>query len=50
LHWREVQSFARSTYDPSSFGLPQMAIFTIDRQGFHLIPDSVPSFERPPPQ
>jgi hypothetical protein len=35
---------------PSSFGLPQMAIFTIDKQDFHTIPDGVPSFERLPPQ
>jgi len=27
-----------------------MAIFTIDKQDFHMIPDGVPSFERLPPQ
>ena len=36
--------------DPSQFGMPQMAIFTIDRQDFHTIPDGVPSFERMPPR
>jgi hypothetical protein len=34
--------------DPSAFGAPQMAIFTIDQQSFHHIPDGVPSFERTP--
>ncbi len=34
--------------DPSAFGTPQMAIFTIDQQSFHHIPDGVPSFERTP--
>ncbi len=34
--------------DPSLFGLPQMAIFTIDKQSFHQIPDGLPSFERIP--
>jgi len=36
--------------DPALFGTPQMAIFTIDKQDFHMIPDGVPSFERLPPQ
>ncbi len=36
--------------DPAQFGMPQMAIFTVDRQDFHTIPDGVPSFERLPPQ
>jgi hypothetical protein len=36
--------------DPGQFGMPQMAIFTIDRQEFHTIPDGVPSFERMPPR
>jgi len=36
--------------DPSTFGLPRMAIFTIDKQDFHTIPDGLPSFERLPPQ
>jgi len=34
--------------DPSVFGGPQMAIFTIDKQSFHHIPDGVPAFERTP--
>jgi len=34
--------------DPSVFGGPQMAIFTIDKQSFHHIPDGVPAFERVP--
>jgi hypothetical protein len=36
--------------DPSQFGMPQMAIFTIDKQDFHTIPDGVPTFERMPPR
>jgi hypothetical protein len=36
--------------DPSLFGTPQMAIFTVDKQDFHIIPDGVPSFERMPPR
>jgi hypothetical protein len=36
--------------DPSVFGSPQMAIFTIDKQAFHHIPDGLPSFERLPPR
>jgi hypothetical protein len=35
--------------DPSSYGEPQMAIFTIDRQQFHHIPPELPCFERMPP-
>ena len=34
--------------DPSFFGSPQMAIFTIDKQSFHHIPEGVPAFERMP--
>ena len=34
--------------DPSAFGQPQMAIFTIDKQAFHQIPDGLPTFERMP--
>jgi hypothetical protein len=34
--------------DPSIFDGPQMAIFTIDQQSFHHIPDGVPAFERVP--
>jgi hypothetical protein len=34
--------------DPSLFGAPQMAIFTIDKQSFHQLPPGVPTFERVP--
>ena len=34
--------------NPSLFGGPQMAIFTIDKQPFHQIPAGVPTFERMP--
>ena len=34
--------------DPSLFGNPQMAIFTIDKQSFHQIPEGLPAFERLP--
>lgn len=34
--------------DPKLFGGPEMAIFTIDKQPFHSIPDSIPAFERFP--
>lgn len=34
--------------DPVVFGQPQMAIFTVDRQPFHQIPDGLPTFERMP--
>ena len=34
--------------DPSVFGGPQMAIYTIDKQSFHQLPEGVPSFERTP--
>jgi hypothetical protein len=34
--------------DPSVFDAPQMAIFTIDKQPFHQVPDGVPVFERMP--
>jgi hypothetical protein len=36
--------------DPSLFGTPQMAIFTVDKQAFHHIPDGLPTFERLPPR
>ena len=34
--------------DPAVFGQPQMAIFTVDQQPFHQIPDGLPTFERTP--
>jgi hypothetical protein len=36
--------------DPSLFGAPQMAIHTLDKQPFHLIPEGLPTFERLPPR
>ena len=33
---------------PSALGNPQMAIFTVDKQPFHLVADGMPSFERMP--
>ena len=36
--------------DPSLYGQPQMAIYTIDKQAFHQIPEGLPSFERLPPR
>jgi hypothetical protein len=34
--------------DPSLFGSPKMAIYTIDKQDFHVIPEGMPTFERLP--
>ena len=34
--------------DPAGYGMPNMAIFTVDQQSFHTIPDGVASFERLP--
>ena len=34
--------------DPGVFEKPDMAIFTVDKQCFHLIAEGVPSFERVP--
>jgi len=36
--------------DPSLYGQPRMAIFTVDQQAFHHIPDDLPRFERMPPR
>jgi hypothetical protein len=36
--------------DPSQFGTPEMAIYTIDQQAFHAIPQGLPTFERLPPR
>jgi hypothetical protein len=36
--------------DPSVFRSPGMAIYTIDKQTFHHIPDGLPAFERLPPR
>ena len=34
--------------DPATFGAPQMAIFTCDRQEFQHLPEGVPAFEKAP--
>ena len=34
--------------DPSVFGMPQMAIFTCEKQSFHQVPEGVTAFERGP--
>jgi len=34
--------------DPSQYGGPQIAIFCIDKQSFHRIPEGVPTFDRFP--
>jgi hypothetical protein len=34
--------------DPAQYGGPDMAIFTCDKQDFHMIPPGVPAFERLP--
>ena len=34
--------------DPAGYGMPNMAIFTVDQQSFHTIPDGVATFERLP--
>lgn len=36
--------------DPSVFRAPRMAIYTIDKQAFHHIPDGLPAFEHLPPR
>jgi hypothetical protein len=36
--------------DPALFGSSKMAIFTVDQQPFHIIPEGIPSFERLPPR
>lgn len=32
--------------DPSVFGKPEMAIFAIDRQSYHQLPEGVPALQR----
>jgi hypothetical protein len=36
--------------DPTLFGNPQIAIYTVDKQPFHQIPEGMPAFERLPPR
>lgn len=31
--------------DPSLYGTPKMAIYTVDKQAFHHIPEGMPAFE-----
>ena len=34
--------------DPKQFGGPRIAIYTCDKQPFHVIPDGMPTFEKLP--
>jgi hypothetical protein len=36
--------------DPTLYGTPTMAIYTADKQPFHVLPEGMPSFERLPPR
>jgi hypothetical protein len=36
--------------EPAAFGGPQMAIFTVDKQDFHVIPETMATFDRLPPR
>jgi hypothetical protein len=36
--------------DPAQFGSPKLAIYTVDKQPFHQIPEGMPTFERLPPR
>ncbi len=36
--------------DPGLYSAPQMAIFTVDKQPFHVLPEGLPAFERLPPR
>lgn len=36
--------------DPGVFRSPKMAIYTVDKQGFHHIPEGLPAFEHLPPR
>ena len=36
--------------NPCLFGAPQMAIYTVDKQPFHVIPDGLQTFERLSPR
>ena len=38
------------TLDDHSWFSPQAAIYCVDKQPFHQIPEGIPSFERTPPQ
>jgi hypothetical protein len=34
--------------DPKAYGAPALAIFTVDKQPFHHVPEGIPAFERRP--
>jgi hypothetical protein len=34
--------------DPKQYGDPQIAVFLIDKQSFHRVPEGIPTFERTP--
>ena len=36
--------------DPTLYGTPTMAIYTVDKQPFHIIAEGLPTFERLPPR
>lgn len=36
--------------EPSKFGAAKAAIYMVDQQPFHLVPDGLPAFERLPPR
>jgi len=36
--------------DPTLYGTPTMAIYTVDKQAFHVIAEGLPTFERLPPR
>jgi hypothetical protein len=36
--------------DPTLYGTPTMAIYTVDKQPFHVIAEGLPTFERLPPR
>ena len=37
-------------YQYISGGAPHMAIYTVDKQPFHIVPEGLPTFERLPPR
>jgi hypothetical protein len=50
-HWRRSgESVSFPLDDPKLYGGPQMAINTLDKQLFHVIPEGLPTFERLPPR
>ena len=42
--------FRRPLDDSSLYGPSRMAIYPVDKQAFHMIPEGVPTFERAPPR